>query len=690
MKKLLLILVALVCTTLVFPQNEASNWYFGYGAGLKFNPLNGTVTSVDDGRLSTDEGCASISDSDGNLLFYTDGSTVYNRNHEIMLDGLGLFGDASSSQSALIVPKPQDPNIYYIFTVDVAAVDGTDFGFNYSIVDMTLDGGLGAITDKNVNLLNNCSEKLSAVLKDCETQSIWVITFAAADGVSAIFNTYHAFEVNSTGVVTNSVKSTFPISIEDVRGYMKLSPDGTKMASANMRVAFQQIPDYTNSLLLYDFDASTGLVSNQQPLQLPISTPAAYGIEFSPDSRFLYVHSSNNAPASALTDSHLSTLTQFDLEAPDIQASQVNLDQRTLYRGALQLGPDGKIYRALAPYYEGGYPYLGVIHNPNELGAASNYEHNAISLAPNRSSQGLPPFIQSFFDEQIDIIQNGISTQYLNLCLGETYTLLAEDIPGATYIWTMDGNPLPETDFDLDITGPGHYEVFIDLNTGECQYKEGQAYVSYFEVPIANSASDVNGCDTDYDGVLSFDFASTSSEILGAQNPSTFAVNYFASQADADANQNKLALPFENTSNPQQIFARIENVGYSGCFEITSFMRYGPLFKIRERLLEPVGEARNDFLILTELAELEQLIYAAHYDGDAANGSPRTGWVKVGLIADLSMLTSPSAEAQASALKQTWSATWNTYATDRGAVDKLVADIDAMRGRIKDVVRNLD
>lgn len=96
------------------------------------------------------------------------------------------------------------------------------------------------------------------------------------------------------------------------------------------------------------------------------------------------------------------------------------------------------------------------------------------------------------------------------------------------------------------------------------------------------------------------------------------------------------------------------------------------------------------FEILTELAELEQLIYAAHYDGDAANGSPRTGWVKVGLIADLSMLTSPSAEAQASALKQTWSATWNTYATDRGAVDKLVADIDAMRGRIKDVVRNLD
>jgi cysteine desulfurase NifS len=38
-------------------------------------------------------------------------------------------------------------------------------------------------------------------------------------------------------------------------------------------------------------------------------------------------------------------------------------------------------------------------------------------------------------------------------------------------------------------------------------------------------------------------------------------------------------------------------------YEITSYMTYGPVFKIREKVIEPVGEARNDYLILSELAE---------------------------------------------------------------------------------------
>jgi len=38
-------------------------------------------------------------------------------------------------------------------------------------------------------------------------------------------------------------------------------------------------------------------------------------------------------------------------------------------------------------------------------------------------------------------------------------------------------------------------------------------------------------------------------------------------------------------------------------YEIDSYMTYGPIFKLREKLIDPVGEARNDYLILTELAE---------------------------------------------------------------------------------------
>ena len=178
----------------VFAQRQASNWYFGYGAGIQFDLATNSTNSVNNGQLFTNEGCSSISDEDGNLLFYTDGTTVWNKQHTIMTNGIGLYGDNSSAQSAIIVPKPDDPNIYYIFTVDTSVGDlDPDNGFNYSVVDMTLDGGLGAVTSKNVNLLQLCSEKLTAVLKDCITKSIWVITFASEAGDTDIFNTFHAF-----------------------------------------------------------------------------------------------------------------------------------------------------------------------------------------------------------------------------------------------------------------------------------------------------------------------------------------------------------------------------------------------------------------------------------------------------------------------------------------------------------------
>ena len=113
MKKLLVAILFTVLPLTVYSQLEASNWYFGFGAGLNFDPATGDVRALTDGQLNTFEGCASISDSDGNLLFYTDGITVYNKNNIQMPNGFGLEGDPSSTQSAIIIPKPADENIYY-------------------------------------------------------------------------------------------------------------------------------------------------------------------------------------------------------------------------------------------------------------------------------------------------------------------------------------------------------------------------------------------------------------------------------------------------------------------------------------------------------------------------------------------------------------------------------------------------
>ncbi len=540
-----------------FAQNQAANWFFGYGAGLQFDLGANTLTPVNGGALSTNEGCATISDAFGNLLFYTDGSLVWNRNNNVMSNGSNLFGDPSSTQSAIIVPKPNDPDIYYVFTVD-NALDGTNFGLNYSIVDMTLNNGLGNVTTKNTNLLPICSEKISAVLKDCVTKSIWLITYASQNGSGNNYNTFYAYEVSDTGVNRVPVTSTFSgIATQEPRGYLKLSPDGQKLACANMG----------SGMFLFDFDVATGIVSNQRQLNINTGSSSAYGVEFSPNSQLLYVHSSNDQQSQS-PSAHTSTLSQYDLSAPNISNSRVTIDQQSLYRGGLQLGPDGKIYRALSATYDIGLPFLGVINNPNALGTACDYQHNAVSLAPNNSSQGLPPFIQSIFNTQVDIIRNNVNTVNLPLCEGENYTLMADDIAGATYTWTLDGDPLSETDFDLVINQSGHYQVYIDLNTGDCDV-EGQAFVSYFQLPVANQPSRMINCDTTT--TSAFDFTGQDSVVLGSQNPMSYEVHYYTSQEEANRDENEIIGLFANTSNPQEIFVRIDPRSNANCFDTTSF-----------------------------------------------------------------------------------------------------------------------
>lgn len=249
-----LFLFLFICATLL-AQNEASFWYFGQNAGVRFDADLGTVTAVTDGQLSTLEGCTSISDEDGNLLFYSDGSTIWNRNHQVMLNGTGLKGDDSSTSSGLIVPKPQDPTFYYLFTVDephhnntsafptMSANDGINDGFMYSRINILDDGGLGAVdtTEKNIPLVTydptnqleselKCSEKITAVRAD-DCSSFWVLTHFG--------DTFYAFKIDENGVNTTPVTSTVGpnIPVEGYRrnalGYLKASPDGTKLISAN-------------------------------------------------------------------------------------------------------------------------------------------------------------------------------------------------------------------------------------------------------------------------------------------------------------------------------------------------------------------------------------------------------------------------------------------------------------------------
>ncbi|GAA3599028.1 T9SS type B sorting domain-containing protein [Flavivirga amylovorans] len=554
MRKIVLLIIAgcLACAN-IFAQKQAANWYFGENAGLIFDLDTNSITTVSDGQLNTREGCASISDSFGSLLFYTDGVTVWNKNHAIMANGNNLYGDSSSTQSAIIIPKPGDPTIYYVFTVD-NNLDGENFGLNYSIVDISLNGGLGEVVSKNTSLLTQCSEKITAVLKNCNSEDLWVLTLASdtSSTVSGGFNTYHAFEVTALGVNPVSIKSTFDINISDARGYLKLSPDGTKVASANVQ----------DGLFLYDFDSELGIVSNQIQINIRSASRFPYGVEFSPNSKLLYVHSSNDyfdAAGGNDPTQHTSALNQFDLTSADIRRSIVTLDDRQLYRGGLQLGPNGKIYRALSSTYNQGQEFLGVIENPNRVGVACDYKHFAVDLR-GVSSQGLPPFITSFFNTEIDIIRNGLSTVNLLLCDGKSYELEADEIAGATYIWTKDGVNLTESSFNLEVTETGHYEVYIDPNNGECALV-GQAFVNYTTNPIANDATLIQ-CDEDdlVDGLTSFNL-NEANDLLTGGDPD-LSTRFYLNAADAFSNDVTNAIDgsnFSNTVNQQIIYVAVIN-----------------------------------------------------------------------------------------------------------------------------------
>ena len=569
MKKILL-LTFLLLASFTYSQNEAANWYFGDNAGINFDVNTNNVTALLDGQLATDEGCTSISDENGDLLFYTDGITVYNKNHVAMQNGFNLKGNPSSTQSGIIVPKPQDPDIFYIFTVDTEYNSTPDEGFHYSEVDMTANGGLGAVTsNKNINLLNNTSEKLSAVLKDCQTENIWVITFASNTG-GENNNSIYAYEVTATGVNTTPVISTFGISAQERRGYLKVSPDGSKIACANVGAG----------LFLFDFDTNTGQASNPQIINTnfnPAGKPqGSYGVEFSPNSQVLYVTTYFETPNSDFNNpnAQYGALLQYDLNAVNISASEEVLDQRVMYRSALQLGPDGKIYRSLSATYNQGTPFLSTINSPNSLGQAANYQHQSVSLNNRLSRQGLPPFIASFFAEKIDIIPtDNTNTVDLPLCVGEDYTLVAEDIPGATYTWIQDGNVIatPSTPNELLVNQNGNYEVLIDLNNGDCDTKEGQAIVTYYDIPTATTPDNLIICDDDGDNIWNFNFSDLDTAILNGQDSTIFNVKYFENQLDADNNQNEIIGNYQNSSPQETIIARVENNGNPNCYATTSF-----------------------------------------------------------------------------------------------------------------------
>lgn len=370
----IIVLFLLTCWQFAYSQSKINhNWNFGINAGITFNTT--PPTAFQNSALNSTEGCASVSDDNGNLLFYSDGANIWDKNNQIMPNGWGIYGYGSAYQGVVIVPKPGNNQRYYVFTT--TAQELNDKHLHYSEVDMTLNNGLGDViaTQKNIPLIDSVSEKITTVLHS-NGLYIWVITSHMTQGL------YYSFLVDCNGIQTTPIVSTSLYHIGDAIGEIIISPDGTKFASNSL------IPkeiEYGN------FNTTTGIVSPTTRFQLIDSTNTptyAVSLSFSPNNQFLYALGGKGF-----------ALYQYDL-------SQINFVNSIQYVGGLagipnlhpmvqnrrlQLGPDNKIY--VSQFYD---EFLGVVHQPDLLGTNCQHVASAINLQGNKCFMSLPALVKRY------------------------------------------------------------------------------------------------------------------------------------------------------------------------------------------------------------------------------------------------------------------------------------------------------
>ncbi|MDN5200497.1 PKD domain-containing protein [Fulvivirgaceae bacterium BMA10] len=489
-------------------EQKANYWYFGQNAGIDFNEM--PPVPLSDGAQNAPEGVATVSDVNGDLLFYTDGQTVYNRDHAVMLNGDNIGGDPTATQSTIIVEFPGDETMFYIFTTDEAYGDLT-FNLNYSVVDLKEDAPRGAVTIKNKPLFAESTERITGTNGGGFT---WLMAHEYGN------NSFRAYPIDSTGIgtpVISSVGSVHNKSVEtNAWGYMKFSTDNSKLAVA--------LPGNPNLVEIFDFDVNTGEVSN--PIQLDVMEPLpsyVYGLEFSPGGNKLYVTVNGNPSPSKLKEYYFDSLrTRIEFLGETVENASL---------GAIQFAPDGQIYVAVD-----GAGSLGTISANEDTTQVSAFNVAGFALAGGTTSRlGLPNFIQTIIPPTMDPTMS-----VTQACAGQETQFSASGVTPDIdeFFWTFgDGNTSNDQNPMHTYASPGTYNVAVQI-TNRCGYDTTLVQtVEAFAPPTTRAPETIPLCDgpvqitasDDTDPTLTFAWISTSGQtfdtnIITVDQPGTYTV----------------------------------------------------------------------------------------------------------------------------------------------------------------------
>jgi gliding motility-associated-like protein len=452
LRRLFSIYCLLLVSISTLAQKQANNWYFGFKSGLDFNQSPPQPLHTD-GAANCIEGTASISDNNGKLLFYTNGQIVINRQQVKMKNGSSLAGHQSSTNNTVIVPLPGNDSIYYIFTTGAAGQDTHQF--MYDIINMKGDGGLGELTDLNILVEDVIFEKVAAV-RHCNNRDVWIVVHKWDS------DEYHSYLITAAGLDPVPVISHtgFVVGGDERNeiGYLKFSSKGNKLAAVH---AFEN-----DNVELMDFDNTNGIISNSvvfAPNAIPkqLSFTGVYGAEFSPNGKLLYISASNSSTEPCV-------LYQFDISSNNAAAiigtKQVISNLTPWFAGALQMGPDQKIYMAMWKDTS-----ISVIENPDVYGSGCGFNYNKIYMGPVITEPvqfGLPNFLQSYFD----VTSNPYDFTRQGNCIDATISFKINRLNGIDSVkWDFgDGQKSKLLQPVNTYAAPGFYDVQLIVYKIDC------------------------------------------------------------------------------------------------------------------------------------------------------------------------------------------------------------------------------
>jgi hypothetical protein len=446
---LLVLFIASCCPQLLHAQYE-NVWVFGHlitaGTGDKID-FNGSSPAIAPITYSSPgKATASVSDANGQLLFYTEGDTIWSKNSVIMPNGKGLTGlgnagwgyDATNNtnQGALIVPMPGNSNKYYVFSLtdqSYGSALGAAGYLYYSIVDVSLNNGNGDVVagQKGIFIDSGFTESMTGV--GGNSCNIW-ITAGGLSTTTGQANVFKSYELTAAGLNTTPVISTVTgpplISGSGYEGIVKLnfSPNRKKLLRSRL--------GHPNGLELMDFNAATGIVSNL--ISIDSGSQTGYlGACFSPDNNKIYATEYGTG------------VFQFDLNnttTAAITASKTIVDSAG--NSELKYAPDGKIYYFPRSSTQNIY-YLKTINAPNAVG---------LLCLPTISNLTLP-FPTSYYSTFPNVIPVILKDTVFNVnhtivCAQSDSLIHATEINPSGFLWN-DGS----TDSTLKINHSGTYWV---------------------------------------------------------------------------------------------------------------------------------------------------------------------------------------------------------------------------------------